>query len=110
MHRGRPHPRPFPGGRGVPLLIMRARNVLPISLTAAALLALGLWLADVTRPAPIPDLDVVRAAYTPSEATLLDRFGAPLQTRRLDLHARRLAWTPNWIAAPAPSAGERRYR
>jgi penicillin-binding protein 1C len=36
----------------------------------------------------------VRAGYTPSERTLVDRHGAPLQTLRIDSTVRRLEWVP----------------
>ncbi len=41
----------------------------------------------------LPLYDEVRAAYVESDAWLLARDGQPLQTRRLDLTARRLPWT-----------------
>jgi penicillin-binding protein 1C len=60
---------------------------------AAALLA-GVLLAAPAAGADLPSFDEVKAAWRPSEATLLDRNGEAIQRLRIDLHGRRLAWTP----------------
>ena len=51
--------------------------------------------------AALPSFDEVRAAYRPSEATLLARDGRPLHSLRIDLQVRRLAWTPLADISPA---------
>ena len=43
----------------------------------------------------------VRAAYRSSEAQLLDRSGAPLQSLRVDMKVRRLPWVPLADISPA---------
>ncbi len=48
-----------------------------------------------------PTFEQVRAAWTSSEATLLDRDGHPLQTLRVDKTVRRLAWVPLAEVSPA---------
>ncbi|MBS4020627.1 MAG: penicillin-binding protein 1C [Dechloromonas sp.] len=49
----------------------------------------------------LPSFDEVRAAYRPSEATLLARDGRPLHSLRVDMQVRRLAWTPLADISPA---------
>ena len=49
----------------------------------------------------VPTFEQVRAAHRPSDLTLLDRHGAPLQTLRLDHGVRRLAWVPLSGLSPA---------
>lgn len=71
------------------------------AVVAALLLAAGLWLEHRTRPRPLPAFDTVRAGYTSSEASLLDRNGELLQTLRQDYRLRRLAWTPLEQISPA---------
>jgi penicillin-binding protein 1C len=73
---------------------------------AAALLGLCLAAAaadarvDERRPA-LPRFEEVRAAHRPSDLTLLDRRGEPIQTLRIDRDARRLAWVPLADVSPA---------
>ena len=43
----------------------------------------------------------VQAAYRSSEAQLLDRGGAPLQSLRVDMKVRRLPWVPLADISPA---------
>lgn len=74
--------------------------------TAGALVALGVVAAGIvlertSHPPPMPAFDDVRAHYETSEATLLDRNGAVLQTLRTDYTARRLEWTPLASISPA---------
>jgi len=45
--------------------------------------------------------DEVRAAWRPSDLTLLDRHGEPLQTIRVDKSVRRLSWVPLEQMSPA---------
>ena len=48
-----------------------------------------------------PTADMVRAAWKPSEAALLDRHGEVLHERRVDTTRRRLAWTALDDVSPA---------
>ena len=43
----------------------------------------------------------VKAAHRPSDVTLLDRHGVPIQTVRVDKDVRRLAWVPIGEMSPA---------
>ncbi|NUZ07957.1 penicillin-binding protein 1C [Piscinibacter koreensis] len=49
----------------------------------------------------LPTFAEVKAAHRPSDVTLVDRRGAPLQTVRADPSVRRLAWTPLAEMSPA---------
>ncbi len=49
----------------------------------------------------LPGFAEVRAAHRPSDVTLLDRQGVPLQTLRVDKDVRRLAWVPLTEMSPA---------
>ena len=51
--------------------------------------------------AALPSLADIRAAHRPSDITLLDRHGTPVQTLRLDSTARRLPWVPLQDLSPA---------
>lgn len=51
--------------------------------------------------AAMPTPQQVRAAYQPSNARLLDRHGVPVESVRIDMRARRLAWTPLSDISPA---------
>ncbi|HET7794472.1 MAG TPA: hypothetical protein VFL64_13905, partial [Rhizobacter sp.] len=42
----------------------------------------------------LPSYTEVKAAYKPSDITLLDRHGTPIQTVRVDKSVRRLPWVP----------------
>jgi penicillin-binding protein 1C len=77
----------------------RAAQVAPWLLSGVAAFASVALLA--TRPPAPPTFDTVRADYRPSEAWLLDRHGVEIDTRRIDLGARRLAWTPLTEISPA---------
>jgi len=70
-------------------LLTRTRLLAALALVPAA--ALG---------AP-PTPEEVRARYTPSEAVLLDRHGAPLAELRVDRSARRLGWVALAEVSPA---------
>lgn len=52
-------------------------------------------------PTTLPDHASVRAAWRPSDATLLDRQGRALAMRRLDAQGRRLAWVALDDISPA---------
>ena len=49
----------------------------------------------------LPTFAEVRAAHRPSDVTLLDRHGEPIQTLRVDKNVRRLAWVPLGEMSPA---------
>jgi penicillin-binding protein 1C len=70
----------------------------------AALLALAWVGALASAPgahAVPPSFEAVRAAHAPSDVTLLDRRGEPLQTLRVDPGQRRLAWVALEDVSPA---------
>lgn len=64
-------------------------------------LLLALLLALPGAAFALPSYDQVRANYVASDAVLLDRHGEPLQTLRVDLTRRRLAWVPLAEISPA---------
>ena len=66
-----------------------------------ALLAGALAMAAVLAQAAVPTYDAVRAAHRPSDLTVLDRHGEPLQTLRVDDSVRRLPWLPLAQVSPA---------
>jgi penicillin-binding protein 1C len=49
----------------------------------------------------LPSFAEVKAAHRPSDVTLVDRHGTPIQTVRVDKDVRRLAWTPLAEMSPA---------
>jgi penicillin-binding protein 1C len=49
----------------------------------------------------VPAFNEVRAGYRPSDVTLLDRQGTPIQTVRTDKTVRRLPWVPLRDMSPA---------
>jgi penicillin-binding protein 1C len=49
----------------------------------------------------LPTFAEVKAAHQPSDITLLDRHGTPLQTLRIDKTVRRLPWVPLAEVSPA---------
>ncbi|HEY6898773.1 MAG TPA: penicillin-binding protein 1C [Rhodocyclaceae bacterium] len=49
----------------------------------------------------LPTFPEVKSAYVESEAWLLDRHGAPLQSLRIDPKVRRFGWTPLEAVSPA---------
>ena len=49
----------------------------------------------------VPTFADVRAAHRPSDVTVLDRHGVPLQTLRTDASVRRLPWVPLAEMSPA---------
>ncbi len=65
-------------------------------------LATVLLLQSTAAAAPaVPTFEQVRAAHHPSDLTLLDRHGVPLQTLRIDGTVRRLDWLPLADVSPA---------
>lgn len=67
----------------------------PLGLMLASLLAAG------AASAAVPSFESVRAAHRPSDTTLLDRHGTPIQALRTDMTVRRLAWLPLSELSPA---------
>jgi len=63
-----------------------------------ALLALS---AVSTAALALPSFDEVKTAHRPSDLTLLDRHGTPVQTLRVDGQVRRLPWVPLQELSPA---------
>jgi penicillin-binding protein 1C len=63
------------------------------------------WVVATTTFAPVaqavPSFIEVKAAHRPSDVTLFDRHGTPLQTVRVDRNVRRLAWVPLAEVSPA---------
>ena len=82
-------------------LTSRLLAALALLIAGSASLLAAAWLWDVTTPPAMPDPDAARAAYRTSDAVLLDRHGMPIQPLRIDLHGRRLAWTPLTDVSPA---------
>ena len=68
--------------------------------SCAALLACAFALA-ATGASALPRFDEVKAAYRPSDATVLDRHGVPVQTLRVDDSVRRLPWVALADMSPA---------
>jgi penicillin-binding protein 1C len=64
-------------------------------------LALALLLAGTAPAWALPSFAEVRAAHEPSDVTLLDRHGAPVQTVRVDFKARRGPWVTLAELSPA---------
>jgi penicillin-binding protein 1C len=67
---------------------------------AHALVSLALF-AVCTAAQALPSFAEVKAAHRPSDLTLVDRHGTPIQTVRVDKAVRRLAWTPIAEMSPA---------
>ncbi|WP_310738635.1 penicillin-binding protein 1C [Piscinibacter sp. HJYY11] len=65
---------------------------------AALLLALGL---SAGAAQAVPSFAEVKAAHKPSDVTLVDRSGTPIQTVRVDKTVRRLPWVPLTDISPA---------
>ena len=69
---------------------------------AAVVAAIVLTAVLVSTPArAVPAFADVRAAHAPSDLTLLDRHGEPLQVLRIDPGQRRLPWQPLEAMSPA---------
>lgn len=69
-----------------------------------ALSVVGLTLSLLTpeaHGATLPSFQSVRATHQPSDLTLLDRHGEPLQTARRDMTVRRLPWVALSDISPA---------
>jgi penicillin-binding protein 1C len=49
----------------------------------------------------LPTFAEVKAAHRPSDVTITDRHGVPIQTLRVDLQVRRLGWVPIEDLSPA---------
>lgn len=80
----------------------RRRWQRPLLLVAAAMLAFGVALALlISWPARVPGFAAVQAAYVPSDAWLLDRHGAVLDSKRIRFDVRRLQWVPLSDVSPA---------
>ena len=62
--------------------------------------AIALLAASLAAEA-VPTFAEVKAAHRPSDITLLDRHGVPIQTLRVDKAVRRLGWVPLSEMSPA---------
>jgi penicillin-binding protein 1C len=62
-----------------------------------------LWLALLGASAAhaLPNFSELKAAHRPSDVTVLDRHGTPIQTVRVDKTVRRLPWVPLQEVSPA---------
>ena len=58
-------------------------------------------LVAATTAHALPSFSEVKAAHRPSDVTLLDRHGTPIQTLRVDASVRRLPWVPLADMSPA---------
>ena len=76
---------------------MARRAGLPTVLATLTTLAVALPSAA----AALPTFAAFKAAHRPSDVTLLDRHGTPLQTVRVDKTVRRLGWLPLAGLSPA---------
>jgi penicillin-binding protein 1C len=72
----------------------------PASLVFGVALAVASIGAQAQTPS-LPSFDDVRAAHRPSDWTLLDRHGLPVQTLRIDKSVRRLPWVALADMSPA---------
>ncbi len=70
-------------------MTMGRRSLLPVCWTACLVACLMVGPAHA-----LPTFNQVRTTHAPSDLTLLDRQGAPLQTLRVDPTVRRLPWVP----------------
>ncbi|WP_284618283.1 penicillin-binding protein 1C [Aquabacterium humicola] len=57
--------------------------------------------ADAAADDEVPRFEAVRAAHRPSDLTVLDRHGGPIQSLRIDHTVRRLPWLPLAQVSPA---------
>jgi penicillin-binding protein 1C len=84
-----------------------------ITVSTAIVAVVAAWF--VTAPPALPTFASVRARFASSEAALLDRHGALLHERRVDLGGRRLAWVALADVSPVLvetliGAEDRRFR
>lgn len=72
-----------------------------IAAAVATILTAGALALFLEWPVTVPSFSAVRAAYIPSDAWLLDRYGVVLASRRVRFDVRRLAWVPLADVSPA---------
>lgn len=77
-----------------------ARRLAVPTLARRLALTLALSAAVIPALAGVPAFAEVRAAHRPSDVTVLDRHGVPVQTLRTDPRVRRLAWVPLEAMSP----------
>ena len=68
---------------------------------ALVMLSFATQATQATLANAVPSFDQVRAAHRPSDITLLDRHGVPIQTLRVDRQVRRLPWVALADMSPA---------
>jgi penicillin-binding protein 1C len=73
-----------------------------VILAATLVVVVAVWvLATWAIPRHVPTFEGVRSRFETSEAVLLDRHGAVIQERRVDLRGRRLGWIALADVSPA---------
>ena len=72
-----------------------------LRLALSAVVLTGWLLTPTAHGATLPSFQSVRATHQPSDLTLLDRRGEPLQTLRRDMTVRRLSWVALSDISPA---------
>jgi penicillin-binding protein 1C len=77
------------------------RRRVSILLASFALLVVAAVALVIAWPAQAPDFAAVRSGFAPSDAFLLDRNGAVLDTTRIDLKVRRFEWQALPTISPA---------
>ena len=70
----------------------------PLRLVLGLVLCAAVGATDLP---PLPDFETVRAAHRPSDVTVVDRHGVPVQTLRTDPLVRRLGWVALDRISPA---------
>ena len=84
------------------VVAVKGRALLACVLAAAATAAQALpALPSLPSLPTLPTFSEVKAAHQPSDITLLDRHGEPIQTLRVDKTVRRLPWVPLADMSPA---------
>ena len=78
-----------------------SKRARPRALVARTLVAIVVGAGTALAAHAVPTFAEVKAAHRPSDFTLVDRRGAPLQTVRVDDSVRRLAWIPLAEMSPA---------
>jgi penicillin-binding protein 1C len=72
-----------------------------IGVFTALAAAVTTGMAAVFWPAAAPEFSAIKAAYTPSDAYLLDRYGAVVDSERIRFDVRRLQWVSLTDISPA---------
>ena len=89
------------GARGVSGVINGVMSGLIAWIGLGGIGALSCLATPAAQAAGLPTFEQVRTSHQPSDFTLLDRGGQPLQTLRRDPHVRRLPWVTLDEVSPA---------